>query len=155
MVQASLLKNIYLFKGLSEADIQKVANISNEKHFSAGQDIFIYGQDAKSFYVIGMGSLKIYATTKDGDDIQLSNMSSGDHFGEVSFLDSEKRSATVQAVETSTLFEIKFDEFKALLEANPAIAIHVYKAMAKYLCGRLRTTSDDLSHLRELQLRHT
>lgn len=155
MVQAGLLKNIYLFKGLSEDEIRKVAEIAVERQYSAGQDVFVYGQEAKSFFVIGMGSLRIYSTTKDGDDIELSNLSTGDHFGEVSFLDSEKRSATVQAVETSTLFEIKFDEFRKLLDTSPSMAIHVYKSMAKYLCGRLRTTSEDLSHIREIRLRHT
>lgn len=155
MVQAALLKNIYLFKGLSDADVAKVAEIATEKRFSAGQDVFVFGQEAQSFFVIGMGSLRIYSTTKEGDEIELSNLSTGDHFGEVSFLDSEKRSATVQAVETSTLFEIKFEDFKKLLESDQGMSIHVYKAMSKYLCGRLRTTSEDLSHLREIRLRHT
>lgn len=153
-MESSIFKNLYLFKELEPAELAQVSEIAQEKTYSAGQDIFISGQAASSLYLIRMGTVKIYSTSKTGDDIAISNLSSGSHFGEMPLLDGEKRSATAQATETATLIEIPYEPLKKLLTANPNMAAKIYFAMAHFLCGRLRNTNEDLSKAKELRLRH-
>ncbi len=147
------LKGIYLFQDLSEKERQKIADLGTEKLWSAGQDVFFAGQKAESFYLVKMGSVKIYSTSNKGDDINLVQFGTGSHFGEIPFLDSQTRSATASPTEPTTLIEIRYDKFKALLDSDAQLAAKVYYNFARNLCVRLRNTTENLQHAKEQKLR--
>ena len=155
MSQQKILSQVYLFKDLTSAELETIGGIIKEKNCNAGVDLFIAGQKAESFFIIKHGSVKIYATTQSGDDVNITTMSSGDHFGEMPFLDGAKRSATAQTLEPSTVLEIGYLDLERALQQQPAASLKIYKAIAKHLCQRLRLTNDDLSKLREVQLKHS
>lgn len=154
MSAVNIFKNIYLFKDLDAKEMEKLQSIAVEKNFTPGQDIFSKGDVAHSLYVIRLGSVKIYSSTKSGDESKIANLGTGSHFGEMPFLDGEKRSAVAQAVEATTVIEVGYDKLKDLLTANPGMALKVYKSLANYLCGRLRATTQDLNYARENNYRH-
>jgi CRP/FNR family cyclic AMP-dependent transcriptional regulator len=147
------LKGIYLFQNLTEQERQKIAELGTEKAWSAGQDVFISGQKAESFYLVKHGSIKIYSTSQKGDDIQLIQFGTGSHFGEIPFLDQQVRSATASPIETTTLIEIKYAKFKSLLDNDPQLAAKVYFNFAKNLSIRLRNTTENLQQAKEQRLR--
>ncbi len=149
----SLLQNVYLFKELTPSELEKINAISRPESFSPGEEIFSEGDAAHSLYVIKFGTVKVQHSTKD-ERIDVTTLGTGSHFGEMAFLDGEKRSASVVAVEKTELVAISFEELRKVLEENSAIAVKVYKAMAQFLCGRLRVTTTDLSFAREKNLRH-
>jgi len=149
----SLLQNVYLFKELTPSELERVNAISRLESFSPGEEIFSEGDSAHSLYVIKFGTVKVKHAGR-GEAIDVTTLGTGSHFGEMAFLDGEKRSATVTAVEKTDLVSIGFDELRKLLDEDPAIAVKVYKAMAQFLCGRLRVTTTDLSFAREKNLRH-
>lgn len=150
-MDTSILKQIYLFGDFSDAELKKVASITEAKNFLPGQDIFSIGQAASSFYVVVMGSVKITVNSGEGDEIQIRNLGSGSHFGEMPFMDGEQRSATVQAIENSHLAEIPYAKLQALLEQDPAMACKFYRSTARFLAVRLRATTGDLNQLKELK----
>lgn len=147
------LKGIYLFQNLSDKERQLIAGLGIEKSWSAGQDVFISGQKAESFYLVKLGSVKIYSTSSKGDDIQLIQFGTGSHFGEIPFLDNQPRSATASPTEPTTLIEIRYDKFKALLDSDAQLAAKVYYNFAKNLSTRLRNTTENLQHAKEQRLR--
>lgn len=144
----SYLKQIYLFSELSESELQKVADLAQEKEFIAGQDIFSHGQKASSIFVLTMGTVKVATNTGSGDEIQIRNLGSGSHFGEMSFLDQEPRSATVTATETSKVIELPYEALLALLDSDLTLAVKFYRSLARFLTKRLRSTTEDLNLLR-------
>ncbi len=147
------LKGIYLFKDFDEKELQSVANLGVEKTITSGEEFFSSGQDATCFFVIQLGSVKIYSNLKSGDAAGITQMGSGSHFGELAFFDGGKRSATAQAVETCRIVEIPFDGLKTLLDLNPAMSVKFYKSCARLLASRLRTTTEDLTSVKEAKLR--
>lgn len=149
-----ILKKIYLFDSFDDAELQKLNSIVEEKVYSAGQDIFLVGQPADSFYVIVMGTVKIYMNPDGEKDLNIANLGTGAHFGELPFLDGGKRSATAQATETSTLFVMNFDKLKTLLGQNEKMASKFYKDLSVYLAARLRATTENLKHIHEVRLKH-
>ena len=151
---SSILKNIYLFKTLDETELGHINKIVEEKSFSPGQDIFITGQDAKSFYVIRMGTVKIYSNPDGSGDLNIANLGTGSHFGEMPLMDGGKRSATAQATETSTLLEISYEKLKQLLDGNDKLAHKFYKEMSHYMAARLRNTTENVQQAREMKLKH-
>jgi CRP/FNR family transcriptional regulator, cyclic AMP receptor protein len=148
-----LLRNIYLFKDLTPKELEPINALVKNETYSHGDEVFAEGDTATSLYVIYYGSVKIQHSGKH-EKISVSTLASGSHFGEMSCLDGEKRSATVTAAEKSEIYRIDFQDLRKVIDAHPAIGLKVYKALALFLCGRLRITTIDLTFAREKNLRH-
>ncbi len=141
-----LLHNLYLFKGLGTSDLQLIEDIALLRSFAAGDEIFHQGDIAESFYVIQYGSVRIDQDTTDGNRVEVAALGTGSHFGEMSLLDNELRSATATSVTNSDIIGISYSEINKLLESHPHIAIHFYYELSRFLCSRLRLTTIDLSY---------
>ena len=150
---SNLLQNVYLFKELTPQELEQVNGIATLESKLPGDEIFSEGDSAHSLYVIKHGSVKIQHTGVD-NQIHVATLGTGSHFGEMAFVDGEKRSATVTTIERADIVRLEFDGLKKLLEKNPPIAVKVYKALAHFLCGRLRVTTNDLTFAREKNMHH-
>ncbi len=155
MAAAKMLKNVYLFKDLTDAELNTLARATEEKDLMAGQDIFVKGQAGDAFYVVVQGTVEISTTGDSGDTRAIAKLASGDHFGEMPWLDQGMRTATAQTKETSQLLEIQYAKLNQVLDANAEIARKVYKSCAHFLALRLRSTLSDLNVAREAKARHT
>lgn len=153
-VQLSLLQNVYLFKSLNSEALEKISELVETETIAAGGDIFCEGDKALALYLIKHGSVHIRRESSKGDKIEVAALGTGSHFGEMSFVDDEPRSASATAVEKSEILTIPYDRLRALLEDRPQIAIPFYKELSHFLCGRLRVTTTDLSFSREKNLTH-
>lgn len=150
----STLKKIYLFSEFTDTELKKIAAISEEQNFMPGQDIFTNGQVATAIYVVIMGTVKISVNTGDGDEIQIRTMGTGSHFGEMPFLDGDKRSASVQTSEPSNIAQIPYEKLSSILSSDSVMAAKFYHATARYLALRLRATTIDLNSLKELRFQN-
>ena len=148
-----LLKNIYLFQNFTDSELDKLAEIANKVVFNGGDTIFYEGSEAKSFFVLEYGSVKIMKKASE-DSTLISTLGPGMHFGELPFLDDNTRSATVEVVERSELFEIKYADLTKTLEADDKMSSDFYTSLAYFLAARLRQVTTDLSFAREQNLRH-
>jgi len=150
----NLLQNVYLFRDLSSAELELISEITESDAYVAGDDVFSETDAAEALYVIKHGSVRIHQKSDSGDNMEVANLGTGSHFGEMAFVDGEKRSASATATERSEVIFIKYDRLKELLQVNPRIAVHFYKELSRFLCGRLRVTTNDLSFAREKNLSH-
>ncbi|MES2854435.1 MAG: cyclic nucleotide-binding domain-containing protein [Bdellovibrionota bacterium] len=153
MSSSNLLQNVYLFKDLTPKELEAVSAVANTTGYNPGDEVFAEGDEAKSLYVIKHGSVKIQHAGKS-ETINVATLGTGSHFGEMAFVDGEKRSATVSVIEKGELVSLDFQDLRRVLEGNPAIAVKVYRSLAHFLCGRLRITTTDLSFAREKNMRH-
>jgi CRP-like cAMP-binding protein len=153
-MEKNLLKNVYLFKGLSSEQLEIINEISKLQVYNIGEEIFEQGDAATAFYVIKFGGVRIQQKTQVGDLIEVASLGTGSHFGEMAFLDGEKRSASAQAMEKSEIVILDYQSLQKLIEKNTEIAVHFYRGLANFLCGRLRLTTNDLSFAREKNLSH-
>jgi CRP-like cAMP-binding protein len=154
MINTALLKKLYLFKDLSEAELRHVEKAVAHKTYVAGDDIFAQKDRAKALYLIQFGSVRIHQKVESDDSVEVTRLSTGAHFGEMAFIDGEARSATATAVEKTEIIEISYDKLTDLFIAHPAIATHFYRQMAHFLCGRLRMTTTDLAFARSQNMSH-
>jgi len=153
-VASDFIKNIYLFKEFNHDELKQIAHIVKSEVYNTGDEIFSQSDKANSLYVIKMGTIKLQQKGKGGENIYLTTLGSGSHFGEMSLLDNETRSTTASAVERTEILRIEYTQLKEILEGHPAISVKFYKALASFLCGRLRVTTLDLSFVREKNLKH-
>src|SRR5436190_1477174 len=140
MANENLLQNVYLFKELSSKELDQLNAIAQLESHLIGDEIFIQGDPAVSLYIVKYGTIRIQQRGKNDNMVNVATLGGGSHFGEMPFIDGEHRSATVTVTEPGELVRIDYDRLKGLLMDSPAIAVKVYRAMAHFLCGRLRVT---------------
>jgi CRP/FNR family transcriptional regulator, cyclic AMP receptor protein len=141
-----ILKANELFKHLSEHDLEKLAAATSAK--SAPKNTFIIneGDDSNAFYLIKSGKVDVIVNNEEGKKMILTTLVAGDHFGELSLIDGQPRSATVVAMEKCDFIVLHRDSFYSLLKDNNSFAVDVIK----YLCKRLRfitNTAQDIALL--------
>jgi cGMP-dependent protein kinase len=97
-----VLGDIFLFKNLSDDQVEQVMKKLERQVFSKGDFIVQQGEDATHFYLIHSGNIQV---TKDGQLIR--TIGQWDYFGERALLSEEKRSASCQAMEPCTVMSLE------------------------------------------------
>lgn len=134
----TLLKRNYLFRGLADVALERLAALATRRTYAKGAVIFSQGDPGDALYGVASGRIRISATAARGREVFLNIMEPGDTFGEIAVMDGLPRTAGARAMERSTLIIISRTEFLQLLNAEPQLAIH----LLKLLCERLRWTSE-------------
>ncbi len=148
------LRRIPLFADLSADDIQRLSEVVSNVSFKKGERIFVEHDIGDALFVITSGSVRVLKKGSDGN-AEIARLNSGQPFGEMTVIDREKRSATVEALEDTELTRIEHGKLKALLAQDDSFARRVYETFSLYLCRRLRDTTKELTHMmdRTKQLR--
>jgi putative oxidoreductase len=111
----------------------KLEQVGREVCIQAGVRIVKQGEIAEQFFVIISGKLKVYRETADGIRTDLTVLGPGSYFGEVALVTGKPRTASVEAVEETTLIEISKDEFDVVLDQNPKLARKIISSLAQWL----------------------
>ena len=115
-------------RGESNA-IPKIFQTAEEAHFEDGQYVCSEGEESDVLYYIVSGTLYVYSKGK-----LVSSLSPDDMFmGEMSFLLSNRRSATVVSKGKSTLIKISKQDFVNLIKENPHYGIFLARLLAQRL----------------------
>lgn len=154
MGNLNLLKKLYLFKDLSAGELEHISSAAKTINCGPGDEIFSQGDRATGLYIIQTGTVKIHQLSEGGESVEITRVGAGSHFGEMSFLDGEPRSASATAIEQSEIVVINYDQLSQIMIEHAGIALHFYRQFALFLCGRLRITTKDLSFSRSKILSH-
>jgi CRP-like cAMP-binding protein len=134
----SVLKHNYLFGGLADESLDRLANLAMRRTYEKGEVVFAQGDPGDALYGIAEGRVRISASGAAGQEVFLNIMEPGDTFGEIAVMDGLPRTAAATALDSATLVVVKRADFLKLLEREPQLAIHLLKLM----CERLRWTSE-------------
>jgi CRP/FNR family transcriptional regulator/CRP/FNR family cyclic AMP-dependent transcriptional regulator len=138
-----VIKRLPIFKSLGEKELSIIAERAIRKRFSKESIIVQEDDRGDSLMVILSGRVKVVLHSEEGKEIILSILKDGDFFGEMSLLDGEPRSATVIAMEDSTLLIIQRNDFLYQIEKNPSIA----KAILAEMSRRMRRADERIGNL--------
>ena len=143
MEKVNTIKRIPIFRKLGERELLSLAEQAIRKRFTKDSLIVQESDVGDSLMAILSGRMKVVLLSEGGKEIILSVLKDGDFFGEMSLLDGEPRSATVIAMEDSTLLIIQRQEFLRQMEENPSIA----KAVLAEMSRRIRRADDRIGNL--------
>ncbi len=129
------------FAGLSEEDLEAIADVSLSRRYDAGEVVFREGDGGDSCYIVRSGLARAVRHHSDGRSITLSHFGAGDIFGELAMFDEEPRSATVDVIEDAEVVAIPGRDMQRLLREHPEIAVKLIAALAQ----RLRATNERLA----------
>ena len=109
----SILKQVYLFRVISEAKLLLLAKAVKLVEFAENQNIFKQGDQGDSFFIIKQGEVLILK-----DEKVIRTVCKGNYFGERSILLNETRTASALSKTISSLWVISREEFLSIIDEN-------------------------------------
>jgi len=137
MSKIDLLRNVPLFAGLSDQDLDALAGSLGKRTFAKGMIIFHQGSLGQTLYIVESGKVRIFLLSESGQETTLNIYGAGDVFGEFSLLDGLPRSAGAVAMEKTVTLTLSREDFLRHLEACPQMAISIMQLLTL----RLRFTT--------------
>ena len=149
MIVTDLFSRVPLFEGLPPAERVALSKAAAVRTYRRGERIVTQGHAGDSFFVLVKGRVAVSILSPEGREIVLSNLSAGDHFGEMALLDEAPRSATVTAVERSELAVLTREAFFDLLKGNFVL----FRALLASYSRRLRHANATIEGLASLDVK--
>ena len=143
------LGEIDMFKRLDPAALQALSAVIGELSFAAGARVFSRGEEGDEIFFIRRGRVHALLPLEAGKRHHLATFCSGDFFGEIAFLDRDKRSADVEAHTATDLYVLSRGRFEELAARDLKIARLVFERLSFALAQRLRTADAELRVLEE------
>ena len=119
------LRQVSLFRDLSDDEIRLVAEVCAEEDRDAGDVIFVEGSTADRFYIVMEGRVEVWKNYYDPKPDLLAVHGSGRFFGEMALIDELPRSASVVAKQRTRLLYLYRDDFRRLIRERSSIALSV------------------------------
>ena len=122
------LKEIFLFKKMTEQELLVIAPYLEEEVYDKGDVIVTEGEPGDSFYIIISGHVRV-----SRNKLHLVDIAGGGHFGEISLARPVKRSATVKALTPVRMFSFSREQFHRVICNKPDLgakmALHLLDAV--------------------------
>ncbi len=146
-----LLSHCPLFAGLREEDLKKIKAIALPKKVGKKEILFTDGEEARGFYVILSGRVKIYKVSPEGKEQILHVVSAPDPFAEAALFLEGSYPAFAEAMSDCQLLFFPKRDFIRLIERNPQLSINMIVTLSQYL-KRFASLIEELS-LKEVSSR--
>lgn len=138
-----VLRNLPLFSGVTEAELEKIAKVAGRKRVERGAYVVRAGENTDSLYILLTGRAKVTNTDEEGREIILAWLDSGEFFGEMGLIDGSPRSASVVAAEPCELLSLSKEAFQRCLQDNFQVA----QKLMQILVRRLREADRKIESL--------
>ena len=136
-----LLGRVPVFSTLEQDDLGRIAQPAVPRSFEPGQVVFREGDASDTCYVVRSGRARAIREHADGRTITLATFGPGDIFGELAMFEDELRSATVEAVQDTSVVAVLGPDMRRLMIEHPEISMRLVVALGR----RLRETNDRLA----------
>ena len=136
-----LLGRVPVFSTLELDDLERMAQLAVPRAFDPGQVVFREGDASDTCYIVRSGRARAVREHSDGRTITLATFGPGDIFGELAMFEDERRSATVEAVQPTSVVAVLGPDMRRLMAEHPEISIRLVVALGR----RLRETNERLA----------
>jgi CRP/FNR family transcriptional regulator, cyclic AMP receptor protein len=138
----AFLQAIPIFAGLTSPALSEIANAVEETRFEPGDIIVREGEPGNRMFIICSGSVEVVKYLGQPRETVLAVLRSKDFLGEMSMIDCVARSASVRAVEETSLFALRGIDLYHLFQRSPDQYAIVILNIARDLSRRLRTIDE-------------
>lgn len=139
-----------LLEDLELEQIIELGRYARRQYFRAGDTIFNQGDAGEEVYFLVRGRMDVLIDIPGSSrKRRVSALTEGTLFGEMAVMNSETRSATVNAARHSSCFSIDRENFEILKVEKPEIVIVLMRNLAKLLADRLRMANTMISELEQ------
>ena len=116
---------------LTPADADALAAHMSRRHYDDGEVIRRVGQRFGGVFFILSGTISIVASHTDGTRFRLRTLGAGMTFGELALGEDDRQETTAKAEGPVELMVLTADEIETLEERDPALAVQLWRALAR------------------------
>jgi len=131
--KAEILSQFPLFSGLEPENLEKLSAIAVPKRIARKAVLFREGDEAKGFYLLVKGRIKLSKVSPAGKEQILHFVQSGQSFAEAALYMDQSYPATAEAIEETDLYFIPRDALMKSLSSDPELAMNLIAHLARYL----------------------
>jgi len=128
------LKNIDLFRHLSDEEIRMIEQHTLMREIKKGEALYFEGSSDQNIYILKKGTVKVTKITPQGREIILDIFKEGSIFGEMAFLESEERNESAEALEEGLLCIMRKRDFDQMVQRMPGLSIKITKLIGFRRC---------------------
>jgi len=132
-MSVDLLRRCPLFAGLREEDLKRIRTIASLRRIGKKEILFADGEEAKGFYVILSGKVKLYKISSEGKEQILHVVSAPDAFAEAALFLEGTYPAFAEALSDAQLLFFPKRDFVHLIERNPQLSINIIVSLSHFL----------------------
>jgi CRP/FNR family transcriptional regulator, cyclic AMP receptor protein len=136
-----LLARVPVFSTLEGEHLERIADLAVPRAFEPGQVVFREGDASDTCYIVRSGRARATREHSGGRTITLATFGPGDIFGELALFEDERRSATIEAIEQTSVVAVLGPDMRRLMIEHPGISARLVIALGR----RLRETNERLT----------
>lgn len=142
-----IMKQVELFRDLTDEQLAQIAAISREERYEDGAMIFAQGSTGDGMYIVCDGQIEVQVRDSLGASYAAVYLGTGQVFGEMALVDESTRSASVLAAggNPAVVIAIPSADFTALCQRDNAIGYTMMRNIAQDLSFKLRHRDFDPS----------
>jgi CRP-like cAMP-binding protein len=131
--KGSCVRSVPVFKGLNNEEVDALNQVVKSRTYHKGEFIFREGDSSDTLYVVHKGTIKVSKVTEEGKEQIIRILFPGDFFGQYALLENKKHYADAEVLEDTTVCHLHKNDFKIILERNPAMAMNFMMALSELL----------------------
>ena len=131
------LKQVPIFDGLSDRDFNTISKIVHHREYEVDEFVFQSGTPGLGMYIILQGEAVIKGVNSEGENIELTQLSSGNFFGEISLISENNRIANVVAISKCKLVAFFRSDLLDIIIRSPKLGNKILLNLATILGSRL------------------
>jgi len=132
-----------MFAGMSPADLTSLANMVTYKQVPKGTFVISQHERGSNMFLLVSGRVKVSLASPDGRELALNYLDAPGHFGEMSLVDAEPRSADVIAASDIEVLALDAKDLSEAIKIQPRFALMLIATLSR----RLRHTISRLEDL--------
>ena len=139
------LNSCYLFQGLPQSQIERIAAITREQQYQKGQWLFHEEQEATHLYLVKSGAVELVIKVEDTIEIPIAVVRPDNGcLGGSALIDPYQYSLSARCLDDSTLLAISQTQLVELMNADAELHRIVMANLAKKLLNRLKETRQEV-----------
>ncbi|OGO53413.1 MAG: hypothetical protein A2V84_05845 [Chloroflexi bacterium RBG_16_70_13] len=129
-----LLRELELFSGLSETDIEAIGHATTMTRCHPGQVIISPDDPPDRIHILKRGKVRVYRVTPDGKQLTLDIYEPGTILGDMRLLGQDRvPEAYADAIDAAVICTVTPDELRRLVERYPIIGVNIITFLSRRL----------------------
>ena len=114
-----------VFSGLASSDLAEIAASFRARTYPRGSKLFLQGQPAAVYYLMGEGQVKVLQTSSEGYDVILHIFGPGELIGALPMLGEGTYPDTAVGLTEVVAFSIASRDFESILNRFPSVTVNL------------------------------
>ena len=128
-----ILRRVQIFNGLTETELQFLAERAVPRNYSKGELLFAEGDPCAGLFVIESGRVRIFKSSPNGREQVLAMEGPGSSIAELPLFDGGNYPASTAALEDARIYFISKQDFHSLCLVHPQVPLKVLKVVGARL----------------------